>query len=724
MTDGFQRKFRSGFVLVGAVMLTVLLVSYVNAGPSTKLPGTTTYTSNSSGDDYEQLPKSLRGYSQSTLIMLGLLHPAGLPQVQLPKSLNPSSSTLGSVGWLAPSNISQYPDPNPHPTPPIFEFGGSNEPGVALHPTNWNKSLAGGNSNSVEVEHTVRIERNTDLSRNGLWSGQQAPNCPSSSGDGMPIWTDSNTNSTTALFMSICARPNAGVDTYLSVSKSTNSGAAWFPITSTNLNDGRYVTDREYLWADYSSSLYRGRIYVTSARFPHDVATPPAPTATPYNAVGVQYTTDQGATWSNFAPLTNDTSGTNVHQHASLAVQPSGNLVAIWCRFGGDRIDTIMWARSTDGGQSFSEDHVLHEVPLLQSIGPNDKSPGGFRWSPIPNIAADPVKDGILYAVWAAYRDPSRPNPNPTPHGLSPTPTPDNTSAGIYFSKGTTGTDGNISWSDPKVIYNGDLHKYQYFPWIQVSKDRVIHVTFGARPEDSSSERVVNAYYVQSNNGGDTFTQPFALRQYPFLTSGFMGDYQSTNVGGYAVAPTPAQGHVEGILTSWTETQDGTGATENRWGSFGTFCSNVFNDVDLALTSPFYSYSRLLSCKGIMGGYPCGGPTEPCEYGNNSYFRPSASITRGQIAKIVAVSAGYNDPAGSQIYEDVPPDSTFYGYINNLTRRGVMGGYPCSSDCIPPNYRPYFRPNNSATRGQIAKIVANAKMYPGGPSTQMFEDVP
>ena len=41
----------------------------------------------------------------------------------------------------------------------------------------------------------------------------------------------------------------------------------------------------------------------------------------------------------------------------------------------------------------------------------------------------------------------------------------------------------------------------------------------------------------------------------------------------------------------------------------------------------------------------------------------------------------------------------------------VTGGYTCGESgepCIPPTNRPYFRPNNPATRGQTSKIVSLA----------------
>ena len=148
--------------------------------------------------------------------------------------------------------------------------------------------------------------------------------------------------------------------------------------------------------------------------------------------------------------------------------------------------------------------------------------------------------------------------------------------------------------------------------------------------------------------------------------------------------------------------------------------------ADVAPGSTFYDNVRCLVCRGIVGGYPCGGPNEPCNATNDPYYRPGNNITRGQIAKIVSESAGLEDAPGSQLYEDVPPDSPFYVWINRLSQRGYMGGYPCGGAGEPcgAGSRPYFRPNANATRGQLSKIVANAAMLEDPVTGQTYSDVP
>jgi hypothetical protein len=170
-----------------------------------------------------------------------------------------------------------------------------------------------------------------------------------------------------------------------------------------------------------------------------------------------------------------------------------------------------------------------------------------------------------------------------------------------------------------------------------------------------------------------------------------------------------------------------------------TACPIQFQDVPPSNSpSSFYPYVRCLACRNIVGGYPCGdvnpvtGQAEPCGASGNAYYRPDNNITRGQIAKIVAQAAGYDGEAGPQIYADVPPDQVFWIYVQQLSNDHVMGGYPCGGvnpqtgedeECDDQD-RPYFRVNNYATRGQLAKIVANAAGLSGGGSGQTYSDVP
>ncbi len=130
---------------------------------------------------------------------------------------------------------------------------------------------------------------------------------------------------------------------------------------------------------------------------------------------------------------------------------------------------------------------------------------------------------------------------------------------------------------------------------------------------------------------------------------------------------------------------------------------------DVAPDSTFYLFVERMATRGIIGGYDCGGPGEPCGPDTKPYFRTGANATRGQIAKIVANSAGLTGTPTGQTFEDVSPSSTFYLWIERLAAQGVMGGYQCGGpgEACGVDNKPYFRPGNNATRGQTSKIVAN-----------------
>jgi hypothetical protein len=157
-------------------------------------------------------------------------------------------------------------------------------------------------------------------------------------------------------------------------------------------------------------------------------------------------------------------------------------------------------------------------------------------------------------------------------------------------------------------------------------------------------------------------------------------------------------------------------------------CQVQFTDVPP--TNTFYANVRCLACKNIVQGYPCGGPGEPCDPSFNPYFRPNNPVTRGQLAKIVSESAGFNEPIPPSQYTftDVPYGSTFWLWVERLAARQVMSGYACggpNEPCDAQN-RPYFRPGNGATRGQLTKIVSNAAAFNNAvpPTQQTFADVP
>ncbi|HKP51102.1 MAG TPA: S-layer homology domain-containing protein [Chloroflexia bacterium] len=105
---------------------------------------------------------------------------------------------------------------------------------------------------------------------------------------------------------------------------------------------------------------------------------------------------------------------------------------------------------------------------------------------------------------------------------------------------------------------------------------------------------------------------------------------------------------------------------------------------DVVRDNPFYQYIETALVHNVLGGYTDG------------TFRPTAEVTRSQLAKVVVSAEGWPlVTPGSPTFSDVPSGSTFYSYVETAVAHGVLSGY---TDGM-------FRPGNAATRGQIAKIV-------------------
>jgi len=130
--------------------------------------------------------------------------------------------------------------------------------------------------------------------------------------------------------------------------------------------------------------------------------------------------------------------------------------------------------------------------------------------------------------------------------------------------------------------------------------------------------------------------------------------------------------------------------------------------TDVPPGDPQFAVIETAAALGIVGGYGCGGAGEPCDAQQRRYFRPQAAVSRGQVAKIDVLAAGWprqNPPSGT--FADVAPGTAFYQYVESVACRGIMSGYACGGAGEPcdGSHRPYFRAGNNATRGQLAKIV-------------------
>jgi hypothetical protein len=133
--------------------------------------------------------------------------------------------------------------------------------------------------------------------------------------------------------------------------------------------------------------------------------------------------------------------------------------------------------------------------------------------------------------------------------------------------------------------------------------------------------------------------------------------------------------------------------------------------ADVPGSSAFYPFIETLLHSGITGGCTA---TDYC---------PGQSTSREQMAVFVLLAkegAGYSPPpcAPPNIFGDVPESSPFCPFIEELSRRGVVGG------CQPNR----FCPTDPVTREQVAVFVLRtldpALTPPACAPPNMFDDVP
>jgi hypothetical protein len=357
--------------------------------------------------------------------------------------------------------------------------------------------------------------------------------------------------------------------------------------------------DREYLWTDQNpSSPFYGRVYITEAVLD-------AAGVGTFDGVGLQSTTDGGTTWTAFFSLVDTTElnrGVNHNEYPSLAIQPSGAVVEAWHRGALSGVistdNKVMAARSTDGGVTFGANTTIVDVPVNQSVPFNSNSPGGFRWSDTPNIAADPV-DGTLYAVWVQYRTANTP-----------------ASAAVFVS---SSTDNGAIWSTPVVAFNNpNPNLFQYFPWVQVSADHMVHLTFSGGVGNNTTE---GQFYVQSTDRGQTWSAPFQLSDITYAPTGFMGDYQAMSVN--AVHGTA------GILATWTEIS---GGAENQWGRIGTLVTTIPTSTALSSSVNPSVFGQPVTFTATVT--PCCGA-----HGSVAFFDGATQIGSGLLSPVTGIAS-------------------------------------------------------------------------------------
>ncbi|PYX45933.1 MAG: hypothetical protein DMG79_18065 [Acidobacteria bacterium] len=266
---------------------------------------------------------------------------------------------------------------------------------------------------------------------------------------------------------------------------STDNGTTWSPV---KLAVGPYfsggLTDKPWLEIDTNRTSPRANaIYISVTQFDSS-ETNIVPT--------VSHSTDGGTTWVTKQVDTTQVYP-NVDQFSDLAIGRDGTVYVSWMRCTangpsgdcGGTISTMYWAKSTDGGNTWTSPAKITTAKLAPDPGfccfygslPNTSE----RVSNIPAIAIDNYGShpGNLYVTYYNW-------------------TGSQMKAYVAVS-----TDGGATWS-AKAVAPATATNDQFFPWVNVSRNGVVGVSWMDRRDDPANINY-EAFSAVSVNGGASY---------------------------------------------------------------------------------------------------------------------------------------------------------------------------------------------------------------------------
>jgi hypothetical protein len=397
---------------------------------------------------------------------------------------------------------------------------------VDIHPTNPNILFASANSTNWPV--TTLYGTGLYWSTNGgtNWTGFDNPPIGSNSGDPAAVIGPNG-------YFYIGYIRNGGGQ---GVSVSTNNGASWSNYVAGADPSSGDLLDKNHLWVDKQlTSPYVNRVYDA---WTHFVTGSPSD-----NQVVLNYSTNNGVSWSSFVDLSASLSPGSHAQGVNISTGPNGEVYAAFAIYdnwgtGVYGEDAIGFAKSTNGGVSFTKARI-YSAPNFGIRG-NLKSTN-IRVSSFPSMAVDRSggpRNGYIYIVWAQ-------------RGVSPAGSdPD-----IVLIRSTN---GGTTWSSPVRVNNDAFNngKDQYYPWCTVDQSNgALHIVFYDNRNTTADSSGV--WMATSFDGGVTFDNfqvsdaNFKPKPISGLASGYQGDYIGITAGNGKAYPVWAEDRT-GNYQAWS----------------------------------------------------------------------------------------------------------------------------------------------------------------------------
>jgi len=386
----------------------------------------------------------------------------------------------------------------------------------------WDPSHVVGASNNLHGGGSLAIAYSSD--GGATWKQTVMPRDPSEAFQSDPAvdWTSDGTAWSTTI--SVYTSP---FRLYLRAYKSTDGGATW-KMDSTISGADQSSADKQMMWTDHSEqSPFKDNIYVIW----HDG-----------REVFVSHHTPGGG-WSDPLQVSGgETIGTGIG--SDIKTDGLGRVYAFWPDTGSRK---IYFAKSTDGGQSFSAPKVISPTfQSFQTILPAQASRGALLYT-TTGVQLN-GKSTNLYVAWtdlSGAKGCSTPADDPQDNVNS------NCKARIWFSRSV---DGGAKWTKAKAINNPSAKSDQFNPWLALDESTGL---LGLMYYDSAggARTSVNVFFQASANGGTTWSSPVRVSS----ASSDDEDFNDPNQFGDYNALSAAAGT---FFPSWTDRRDPDGKEE------------------------------------------------------------------------------------------------------------------------------------------------------------------
>lgn len=280
------------------------------------------------------------------------------------------------------------------------------------------------------------------------------------------------------------------------VVKSTNKGVNWsgpFNVASTTVG----LSDKEWIVADQTGGPNRNNVYVGWRQF---------------GSSGMRFcrSTNGGVNWSSPLVIQGD-------QGAYVSVGPNGNVSGGSVYFACSNGSGISVNRSTDGGQTFSNqvNAASPSAPGVACLGRNTVK-NCIRTDAFPRMDVDNGYTSTRGNVYVVYAH------NP--------PGPDLCDIMLVRS-----TDYGITWSTPLRVNDDATTTDQWMPSVSVDRNGKVYVCWYDSRNDPANNLLTQLYGAISTNGGTSFIPNSAISNVPMNPDNmavgqpgghrYMGDY-------------------------------------------------------------------------------------------------------------------------------------------------------------------------------------------------------